>query len=306
MSIFDASQHLIRFTDPLSDTLTKASKIFCNMERVQRGTSLGKIVDVESFVLYSGRGWRVTPDGMHLAGPVADDANNSLWHHWYLGLIDSMPGLVVIGQYAGMNTGNAADLINVRYSDQRAMPGSHYGKAMTVAVDHWFKAASWAHQLFPEATDPDSVVTAKLELAEQRWMQRRAKTTVMLEGANRNYDQLEELIEDGDLPMPTFGAWFSGDVMLPDGRAPERDQRTVAMQDRLDRIAAHTGKPANPRGRYVSVNMELPLPHISVTGHDAINKVAQHTVSAAIRDAVNDYDTYAGAYSIRPVLRSAA
>lgn len=298
--MFSLSEHLIYFTDPLSDTLERGDRIFCNVERVQRNTNLGKIVDVVKFTRYDGRGWRVTEDGYHLSGPVVGN-HNTEWNAWHLGLINGMDNVVVLGRFQGTH-GGLGSLAAARWSDQRKLPAVVTG-VHGLLVDSWFKAASWAFELFPTPEDDDATVTAKLDLAKQRWEHRRAKTTLLLEGANRGYTQLTDLVDEGDLPVPVFGAAFNGDILIPSGRAPERSQRTVATQERLDRISAKLGTVGDPRTQYVSISAEIPL-DVRAEGVDGVNKVQQHQVANALRNATDDYDITAGSYSLHPILRS--
>jgi hypothetical protein len=302
--MFNLDTHLRFFTDPLADTLESGNRIYCTLERLQRGSSLGKVVEVEGFTIYNGRGWRVSKDGLHLSGPVVNSAS-SAYNAQYIGLIDGLPGVAVRGSFnTTYESGTRAVLNGAHWSDQRKLPLGETNPQ--VMVNTWFRAASWARELWPNPTDTDEVVTAKLELAEQRWNHRLAKTTLVLEAANRGYDQLLELIEEGELPAPTFGANFVGDVLIPNGRAPEREQRTIGQQERIDRLAAKVPGSITMRQQYIAAYMEMPLGDLSIEGADKINSIPQHQVQTALRAKTGDYELVPGQYNLQPVLRFCA
>lgn len=296
--MFSKDAHLIYFTDPLADTLEKGTRIFANLERVVRNVSIGKVVDVTGFARYDTRGWRVSEGGYHVSGPVVNNPN-TLWNGWHFGLRDG-DDTVVLGRYAGTH-GARAILNSARYSDQRKLPGEAVAPFL---ADTWFKAASWADELFPHPTDSDALVAAKLRLAEQRWNQRRAKVTLLAEGQSRGYAELEELVEEGDLPTPVFGAVYNGDVLIPTGRAPRREDRTVATQERIDRVQAKLGTNVDPSNAYLSLRVEIPLPDISEEGVEGLSKVTPYVIANNLYSVTGDSELKPAAYTLVPVLRS--
>lgn len=294
------------FIDPLTDPFLKTGKVYVTEERVPRHIHVGKIVEVEDhYYRHGGRMWSITKGTQdHVAGHVVNFESleyNSPVIGWREGQEDAW----FVGRHLGSRN-NRGLLGNVKRFDQRALP--QVGATRQELYEHadvWFPAAEWAMELMPEPQDSPALVRTKLAIAEQRWTQRKAKITLMIESMARNYSQLDQLIDDGDMPLPKFGAMFVGSVLIPAGRAPGRDDRTVAVQEQIDNLQTHLGgNVPEPTAMLMSMRVETSLP-VNATGRSGMESIKPGLVRDTLQSKLGNYELRVTDYQLTPILRGA-
>jgi len=296
------------FIDPLADVMRDGDSIYVTTERIQRGIHIGKIVETDGLTKHGSRMWRKTKGiADHVYGPVANSESAVDYNGPCIGWQEheGQAGWMV-GRFVGQRR-NRGLLVDAKRADQKAWPVDPRTGDVLSAIEHvdvWFQAAPWALELMPDAIDCEDEVQAKLALAKQRWEHRHAKVVITEESMQRGYHQLDELIESGHLPTPSFGALYSGDILLPAGRPPARSERTVALQERIDNLSTALGSEVDASGTYMSVRVSnVPL-SISAEGRTGINSVASHTIRDAVQTKLNQYEAQASNYVLTPILRS--
>lgn len=294
------------FIDPLADPFIHTGRVYVIEERTPRNLHLHKVVEVDAKSYRHGnRMWKVTTEtGDHVSGPAVNHENLP-YSSAAIGLRNGDDSTFFVGTFIGTRNGRAI-LSGAKRSDQRCLPSLGSGQAATAyeQVDTWFLAAEWALELLPLPTDSPDAVRAKLALAEQRWTQRKAKVYLLSESMLRNYSQLDQLIEDGSMPSPKFGAIFAGHVLVPAGGVPVRENRTVAAQEQIDAIGERLGTTPRSASMMMSVHVEteLPLEGVGRTGLDAIRA---NTVQDAMQTKIGNYELSVANYSLTPILRGA-
>lgn len=301
MQFTDAQRRF--FIDPVQDpTITVSPRILVTEERTARGVHLDKVVAVtkERF-FYEHKHWWITESGDHVYGAPVNPPNVSSMRKL---IAPGGDGWFWLGQ-PGRRTGpDEYILASVKRSDGRQLPGSGNVTAAALGVKDAVLAAPWADELFPDPDDSDAVVRAKLALAEQRWMHRRAKAEIMRQGIGRGWDDdLATLREDGKLPTPQFGVYYRGQVMIdPIGSTSTLSTRDEArLQEIRDRVPVIGA--ADEVQSLIGVRINVPL-QVSVDTFENVRKIPLESIKENLRQAIGDYSAVPGDHSITPVLRS--
>jgi hypothetical protein len=291
------------YIDPVQDPTITTTHVLVLEERVARGVHLDKIVAVKP-ERYNGdyRHWWITEEGDYVYGAPINPQNISPRRTL---IAPGGDGWFWLGS-PGRRTGDSYLLSEVKRSDGRQLPGRGNTGGVVLEVPAAVLGAPWAEELFPLPGDSDVVVQAKLNLAEQRWMHRRAKAEIMRQGIGRGWDDdLVTLREDGRLPEPEFGVYYRGQVMIdPMGSAAtlsDRDsERLQDLRNRVPVLGAGTEVQT-----LIGVRVNVPL-RVSVSTFNNVRDLSVSTIKEHLRSAVGDYSAVPGDFSLTPVLRSIA
>ncbi len=293
------------YIDPVQDPTLQTDTILVTEERTRgRAIHIDKVVKVrKDRVNLDYRTWWVTESGDYVMGAPVNH------HRWPYG-----SRIIGVGgddwfwlATPGRMIGTKHLCSNPRRSDGKQLPvtpGNPAGSNFNLELPTVVRAAPWAEELFPAPGDSDGVVLAKLALAERRWTYRNAKAEIIRQGMGRGWtDDLATLKDEHKLPEATFGAYFSGQVMLESASLPTLSTRD---QTRLDELKERVPVPTNATPRMM-VGMKVTVPlALDVTDHEGIRKLPSHELNDAVRSAVGDYSAVPYDYSLSPVLRSIA
>ena len=290
------------FIDPVQDPTVSSTHILVLEERVVRDIHLDKIVAVKKERHYTeNKHWWITEDGYHVYGAPINPPN--LHSHQYL-VAPGGDDWFWIGNHSRRNPENYT-LSNVRRSDGRQIPGRGAVGTAQLQVDAAVLAAPWVVDLFPNPDDSDAVIRAKLALAEQRWMHRRAKAEIMRQGMGRGWDDdLATLRENGKLPAPSFGVYYRGQAMIdPVGSTPNLSARdTARLQEIRDRVPVLDGSEVIS---LIGLRVNVPL-RVNLNSFENVRTLPTETIREHLRSALSDYSAVPGDHSLTPVLRSVA
>jgi hypothetical protein len=207
--------NLIDFVDPVQDITVETAQVL--VQRSYRGEDvpIGVIVDVKPKRYYDGfTVWYITDSGDYVQGaPVSPYLSQGTP---VIGILDD--GLSVWGTMGEKPYGEATPFIrinNVMRSDRQTVGGLEFS-TRSCHVRQWVKAAPWAERLMPTFVDGVGSASAKLALAAQFRLKRKALAEVINQMVMRDLDEdLEELTENYSLPIPTFGAMVTASAFLP-------------------------------------------------------------------------------------------
>jgi hypothetical protein len=207
----------IHFIDPVQDATVAADRVLVlrASSDYQTDRMLGTIVSVRKNRHFDGYHiWYVTTDGYHVQGAPINPP--TLGHYQpVLGILSD--DLFAVGTMAGRPYGAdhpALRINNPIRSDRHTLGGAHGLPACH--AETWVKAAPWAHRLMPLPTDGTQAATAKLSLAEQMFKMRKAQAEIIVQGTMRDHEEdLENLTQNHDLPVPVFGALVRGSAFIP-------------------------------------------------------------------------------------------
>lgn len=301
MQFTDAQRRF--YIDPVQDpTITVSPRILVLEERTSRGIHLDKVVEVrKERYLHENKHWWITTDGDHVYGAPVNPPNVISYRKL---IASGGDGWFWLGQ-PGRRTGpDEYILAEARRSDARQFPGHGNTSTVVISVKDAVLAAPWAAELFPDPADSDTVIRAKLNLAEQRWMHRRAKAEIMRQGMGRGWDDdLVTLRESGKLPAPQFGVYYRGQVMIdPIGSTPNLSTRdTARLQEIRDRVPVIGAD--NEVQTLIGVRVNVPL-QVSVDSFENVRRLPVESIKEALRQSIGDYSAVPGDHSITPVLRS--
>ena len=299
MQFTDAQRRF--FIDPVQDPTIECTRLLVTEERTTRGTHLDKIVNVRpKRTTVGARVWWVTEGGDHVAGAPVNPTN--LMSHQRI-IAPGGEGWFWLGN-VGRRTGDVHVTGEARRSDGKTLPGLHGNRVFTFETRDAVRAASWAAELVPLSGDSDEVALAKLQLAEQRWNQRRAKAEIIRQGLQRGWeDDLQDLRDSGKLPSATFGAYYKGGALVV-ASTPALSVRDAGRIEAY-REAMPGVTPGGDVLSYIGLEVDTPL-GIHVESFDDIRKLPTSSLRDALRSAVNDYSAIPGEYQLTPVLRSVA
>lgn len=202
------------FVEPAVDSSKKSTTILCLDTRNQGRQEgyIGKIVDVRAQrEMISGRMYAVTADGGNyvFGSPQIEAHGGSLGMNHALTFLPD--GSFAVGNL-GRDTSNTVVISSPRFSKPNILdlPG------VNIPSLRYYKAAQWAYELMPSKGDTQEMVDAKLELAKERYKQRRAFFHLHEEAVARNWGPtMDELREMNSLiPAPRYGAKVSGMVFI--------------------------------------------------------------------------------------------
>jgi len=294
--------------DPIQDPLLQTESILVTEERIGRGIYLDKIVKVTGRAEFNNRLWWVTDSGDHVIGaPVNPRSLN--YSQPVIGIYGE--DLFVTGRYNDRIGNSSVLLSGVLRSDQLTIPGLRPDSAgntesLSLQAGQWVSGAPWALSLMPTPTDSEAVTLAKMELAEQRWNYRHAKGVLRSEVLYRGWDDnLEELDDSHDMLTPTFGAVFKGDVMIRVAKPVAEALTDDADNERVTALRTRSFRAGAPHSMMVGIHMELPL-DVRFQKREELDDIKSDNVQLLVRRALNDHGSNIGAYSLTPVLRSAA
>jgi hypothetical protein len=291
------------FIDPVQDPTVQTTHVLVTEERVERNVNIDTVVAVRKDRHYTDyKHWWITEAGDYVLGAPVNPPNlNSYTHHL---IAPGGDGWFWLGQ-PGRRVDNGYILNQVKRSDGRQLPGRGATGDASLTVAQAVLAAPWAAELFPQSGDSDAVVRAKLNLAEQRWMHRRAKAEITRQGIGRGWDDdLQTLRDDGKLPAPSFAAFYRGQAMI------DTFSTTVAPSDRdaerlqaiRDRVTTYGGTEVQSM---IGVSVSVPL-SVNVSSFEEVRNLPLTSVREALRSAISDYSAVPGEFSITPALRSIA
>lgn len=181
----------------------------------------------------------------------------------------------------------------------------------TIRVQNSAKAAPWAQALFPEPTDTDAVVEAKLAQAKVKWDHRRKHAHILREGMQRGW--LDYLKEDGihsdhGLPEPRWDALVDGtaNIYTNTSRIAERSELLADRGYLGDML--NSMPPAERHNERVLVQETVAIPFrttLHVTrSWDSRGAATNDTsyLEESMHDRLNDWTTRIQFSSVRPIL----
>lgn len=316
---------LIYFVDPLTDPMryTKPEHLLV-LDKFNeygttysgRGPAVGEVANLDpgKFRLHQGtiffeaknkEGEDVNIAHRYVTGALANFTVRSYDQRRLIGIL---PDGFIYGRGVGSRTlGDgrmSVAMRDVRRSDQRStMLGD---TALAQSAPFWVEAAPWTERFFPLATDDAETVELKLSLAKEQYRQRRNKTVLLREAAQRGWVRdVEEMREDNAdyFPAPRFGMLVNGKATI--GSVPV-DQIAEHLPSRLN--DARTAFAEQPRvlPNTARVNVQYDIEFFART-EVSIDQVGSVNDSLLANEAYENFG-YAASYnsfSKTPILRTA-
>lgn len=285
----------MHFIDPAQDVTADADRVLVFRDSRSYDTGMvNTIVEVQKRRHFDGhRLWYITKDGYYVQGAPINPASITA-HQPLMGIIsDDLFVVGVLSERTGSN--GTVRIIHVIRSDRRTLGGT-----LNLRVQHadtWVKAAPWATRLLPLPTDGVQAGAAKLALAEQLYINRRAQVGVYSEALQRGYmDDVQGI--DG-MPTPLLGAMVKGSAFLP-----VHERLSEGTMTRVTESAANAADSyVHPEG-YAMVDLSFMYPADAATREELDVLVTKRGLSRYAAEALNDGSVIVGDTNITPVLRN--
>lgn len=208
------------YIEPVVDHVSLATKVYVldTRNKSRQEEFIGKIVEVRKDRYYAdGKAWAITGGGGNYVygSPILTNYRDISINRPCLAFVEDV---FIVGT-RGSHNGGQLSVRNPRYSVQTPLSGRVAGDLYDseYQVDTVISAASWAYDLMPEIGDSNEVIEAKLNLAKEKYRQRRAFIHLHQQSVSRGWqDTMEELRGVNDLiPLATYGMRINGIAFVP-------------------------------------------------------------------------------------------
>jgi len=293
------------FLNPLQDPYMKSDKVYVFRERIERGRSMDRILDVKNRHMYDSHLWFTTEAGDYVDGAPVSAANITTYQPM-MGIISD--DLFVIGTGTGVGSDGRMRIERARRSDGKALPDGQGGTMnASYAVDTWLQAASWAWECMPQPGDSAGTVAQRVEIAEKKFRTRLAEVCVLREAQSRGWTaDLEDL--DYTLPTPTYGLHVTGEVFIPSGAQQDVSAMPASEREKLEAVVKNSlGNPARPTR--ISTQVAVPVEFLvrsALPSLEDAERVQNYTLLNAAREQLGVPATALFPVSTQPLLRSAS
>lgn len=278
----DPAPSLTDLSIPMTDREFEERLIVIMGTKRPHSNPLDRVGEVVGLSRTSGRalttsgtnGWFVDSTGQHVIGQLSYLPGSRIGEDHLLGLLDDGETWVLgeVTRYHSSTVNPQYNGWTIRpYGSSDGMTSPHGITASTRTrerVSKAFRAAPWAHELFPRFEDSPELVQVKLQLAEKNWNMRRAQYALHVQATYRNWtSMLPRLTEAGfPLPTPTNGVIVSGQALV-EVQAPQevrttlRDLSPAAMQsDRMQEFRRRGATPGETIQTYSRIGFTMTLP----------------------------------------------
>lgn len=295
------------FIDPLPDPMAGlgAERILAtaSFNSAYRGyANLNKVVNVRKDKRHESllRLWYIDEDGNYIDGPSVNTIRSG--YTIAMGIISD--DLFVIGETTYDFDDSYMILRNCMRSDQKVLPGADYS-GVTMRVDTWVQVASWARELMPLPTDTPDAVSAKLNLAKQKWEQRHAKIEVIRQACQRGWDEhFVPLQDDHDFPKPHFGANVSANILVPVNNYTSLEDQPRRVASQIEAITARSSTTPDLRATSVEVNVTYPSRSALADSRHGLQDLPDHIYMRDAQDYFQNTSLRISNRNTAPILRS--
>lgn len=190
-----------------------------------------------------------------------------------------------------------------RRSDGKKVPDA--AENHSVVVNRWVQAADWASAYFPMPEDDEETVRLKLELAKEKYRQRRNKTILLREASERDWiEDVEDMRNDNTdyFPSPRYGVLANVQAVTGSMSVSAFEEHIpAALKERMDQFKERNGD-VNGARLQITYDVEFLVDTTQTKGD--ISNVSDYAVISAGHE---QFGSTTSITNIRkqPVLRSA-